>query len=273
MPNSGPSGHPFFVLEGRHRVAMPIERTELHVEKRLSPRERPEPEAVARLRAEAELLGRLSGLGVTPRLLARGEDERGPWHRTERVAIPTLAERLDAARGPLAPAWIDRAVPALFQALAALHEAEDERGPLLVVHADLSPANVAVSDDASSAIVLDLDLAWWRDGPPRDGAFRGTIAYCAPEVARGERPTVKSDLFALAAALLHAATGDRPRQGTSLAALLAAAAEAPVLGEARRQLEARGPGHAALLACLAHEPAERPPSARQVAASAAPPRR
>jgi eukaryotic-like serine/threonine-protein kinase len=247
---------------------MPVEHAEGHVEKRLSSREKREPEAVERLRSEARLLARLSGLGITPKLLASGEDARGPWHRIERIGLPTLAERLAAAGGALAPAWIERAVKATFGALAILHEASDAGGPLLVVHADLSPANIAIDDAGSRAVVLDLDLASWREGPARnDGAFRGTLGYVAPEVARGERPTRQSDLFALAAALFHGVTGAPPRSGPSFAALLAVAAEAPLLRDEHADLADRGRGHAALLTCLAHDPARRPASARDVVAA------
>jgi eukaryotic-like serine/threonine-protein kinase len=247
---------------------MPVEHAENHVEKRLSSRERDEPEAVLRLRSEAALLARLSGLGITPRLLDSGEDGQGPWHRTERVRLPTLADRLASANAPLDPSWIERAVLVTFGALASLHEAADASGPLLVVHADLSPANIAIDDTASNAVVLDLDLAWWREGPARhDGAFRGTIAYVAPEVARGERPTPRSDLFSLAAALIHGVTGEPPRCAPSFAALLAMAVEAPLLRDEHARLGARGPGHTALVACLAHDPADRPASARSVLAA------
>ncbi len=241
---------------------MPVETAEDHVEKRLSSRERTEPEAIARLRSEAALLLRLAGSGVTPRLLARGEDALGPWHRVERVRLPTLAEHLARANGPLAPEWIERAVQSTFGALATLHETADAEGPLDVVHADITPTNVAIDEDASRVVLLDFDLAWWRESSARDGAFRGTVAYVAPEQARGERPTRRSDLFALAATLLHAVTGAPPRSGSSFAALLAMAAEAPLPLDA--SLAARGPGHAALAACLAHDPTLRPVSARAV---------
>jgi serine/threonine protein kinase len=245
---------------------MPIHRGEHFVEKRLSSRERNEPEARARLRSEALLLERLAESGKTPRLLAHGEDENGPWHRIERVRLPTLDERLEVAAGkPLDGAWISRAARASFVALAALHEAADASGPLELVHADLSPANLAIDDDGGHVVVLDFDLAWWRDGPSRgDGAFRGTIGYTAPEIARGEAPTVQSDLFSLAAIFLHAITGAPPRSGPSFAAVLALAAEAPLLGPVHDGLAARGPAHAAVVACLAHERDRRPASANAV---------
>lgn len=218
------------------------------VEKRLSTRARDDAEAVARFRAEAELL-RILGGRVTPRLVEAGEDERGPFIRMENVGLPTLAERMTTA---LDPTFIDRAFLAALAALRVLHEGEPP-----VVHADLSPSNIAVSDDGAGVVILDLGLACWRGAPPRDGAFRGTIAYAAPEVARGELPTPESDLFSLAASFLRAATGAHPHEERSFAAAIAAVAEIPLLTEEHRKLASRGPGHAAMIACLAHEAGQR----------------
>jgi serine/threonine protein kinase len=233
-----------------------IEESDDWLEKRLSPRERTETEAENRLISEALLLEKLGSLGVTPRLLAHGRDTRGPWHRVERVRMPTLAQRIE--RGPSAADWVERAATAVLGALSALHEARDEAGPLLVVHADLSPSNLAIDESGSKVVLLDFDLAWWRESsPPADGSFRGTIGYVAPEVARGERPTVRSDLFSVGASMLHALTGERPRPGDSFPALLAMAAEEPIsvpvhLPEVVRR-------------CLAFDPNLRPASAKEAA--------
>lgn len=233
-----------------------IEESADWLEKRLSPRERAVPEAENRLISEALLLQKLGSLGVTPRLLAHGRDDRGPWHRVERVRMRTLAER--AERGPSDAAWVARAAAAVLSALATLHEATDEMGPLGVIHADLSPSNIAVDDAGEHAVLLDLDLAHWRESaPPNDGAFRGTIGYVAPEVARGEPPTVKSDLFSAGASLLHALTGTRPRPGDSFPALLAMAAETPIAVPAQTPDLVRK--------CLAFDPNLRPASAREAA--------
>ena len=240
-------------------------------EKRLSSRERTEPEAVRRLRSEAELLGMLGGR-ITPRLVATGDDERGPWLRTEKLPFPTLAHRLEAAltsgARSLDSSWIERALEAALGAIADLHESSDAHGPLSIVHADVSPANLALDDDGARAVFLDLELACWREAPSaRDGAFRGTVAYCAPETARGEVPTVAGDLFALAATFLHAMSGAAPRVGSSFAALLSTAAERPLLddhpGLATGQLRLRSPVQVTLARCLAHDPRERPASARE----------
>lgn len=233
-----------------------IEESDDWLEKRLSPRERTEPEAERRLISEALLLEKLAPLGVSPRLLAHGRDARGPWHRVERVRMPTLAARIE--RGPSDAAWVERAAVAVLGALAALHEATDELGPLGVVHADPSPANIAVDESGERAVLLDFDLAWWRESaPPADGAFRGTIGYVAPEVARGERPTVRSDLFSVGASLLHALTRERPRPGDSFPALLAMAAESPIAVPAQTPEVVRR--------CLAFDPFLRPASAKEAA--------
>jgi eukaryotic-like serine/threonine-protein kinase len=234
------------------------------VEKRLSARARNEPEATMHLRQEAFLLGALGGR-VTPRLLAAGDDEHGPWLRMEKLAFPTLARRLEDARGaPLDRSWVERATLAAFTALAELHEASDADGPLHVVHADISPANLAVDDEGARVVLLDLELSCWRGSPARDGAFRGTIGYSAPEIARGETPTIASDLFALAAAMLHASTGVVPRDGASLAAVIAVAAERPLLDDPR-VASAHLPE--AIVQCLAHDAAARPAAARAVVAA------
>lgn len=245
-------------------------------EKRLTPRERDEDEAIARLRAEGALLealdrraGNDDASRVTPALLERGEDAGGPWLRTAALPFPTLADRVAAAASPLPAAWVEAASHAAFDALARLHDARDARGPLGVVHADLSPSNVAVDDDASRVVFLDLELARWRDAPPppRDGAFRGTVAYTAPEIARGEEPTTAGDRFSLAATLLFAAMGRPPRahaHAPSFPAMLAAAAEVPLVETLPPAVRAtldggatRKDGYAKILAALAHDPAAR----------------
>src|SRR5688500_17897095 len=105
---------------------MPVRFTETYVEKRLSARERTEPEAIFRLRNEADLLEALATTPLSvPRLVARGDDEAGPWHRVERVSLPLLSER--AAD----PRWVERAARAALEELALLHES-----PLAIVHCD-----------------------------------------------------------------------------------------------------------------------------------------
>jgi serine/threonine-protein kinase len=189
-----------------------------------------------------------------------GEDEAGPYVVLEHVPLPPL----EHAIGRTDAAWIEGAARAAFASLAAVHEASDTRGPLGVVHADLSPANVLV--DASSAVIVDFGLARWRDRPgSAGGAFAGTIGYAAPELARGETIDTRADLFALAASLLHALSGSPPRAQTTEAARLAAAGDDPIDAWAAAAARPLAPPlRDALVACVAFDRDRRPARAADV---------
>lgn len=201
----------------------------------------------ARLVGEGRLLAQLQGRG-TPRLVASGEDAHGPWLVLERAPGGPLATRIGAADA----AWVTLAAKAAFGALAQVHAAG-------VVHGDLSPDNVMLPADATSATLLDFGLALWPEAPPMPaGPFRGTLLYAAPEVARGEVPDARSDAFALAASLLHVASGDPPRTAGTQAAMLLSAGEQSIEPWARRAAAALPAALAqALVACCAFEPVAR----------------
>lgn len=216
--------------------------------KRLSERGAAEPWMRARLLAEGELLARLQP-PATPRLVASGEDAHGPWLVLERAPGQPLATRIGAADA----AWVALAAQAAFAALAQVHAAD-------VVHGDLSPDNVMLAADARGATLLDFGLAVWPGAPQMpEGPFRGTLLYAAPEVARGETPDARSDAFALAASILHAASGEPPRKDMSQAAMLLSAGEQSIEPWARRAAAALEPALAdALVACCAFERDARP---------------
>ncbi len=216
--------------------------------KRLSKRAAYEPWMRARLVAEGELLARMQARG-TPRLVEAGEDAHGPWLVLERVRGEPLAARI----GAVDAAWLVLAASAAFGALEQVHAAG-------VVHGDLSPDNVMLSADGRRATLLDFGLASWPGAPPMpSGPFRGTLLYAAPELARGEAPDARSDAFALAASLLHVASGSPPRSAETQAAMLLSAGEEPIEHWARRAAAALPPAlAAALVACCAFERDARP---------------
>jgi serine/threonine protein kinase len=161
--------------------------------------------------------------------------------------------------GEVDAGWIEKAAGRAFGALALLHGAG-------VLHADLNPDNVIVADDAHAATIVDFGLARWPGAPPMpDGPFRGTLAYAAPEVARGERFDPRADLFALASTLLHVACDEVPRAQDTPASMLLAAGEAgiePWATRAARSLSA--PAAAVLTRCCAFDAAARPACASDV---------
>jgi serine/threonine protein kinase len=233
--------------------------------KRLSTRMRREEAARRAMTIEGVLLRLLDGRGA-PRLIDAGEDDAGNFVVMERVEWPTLASRENGKRDA---AWFERAARASFAALAAIHAARDVKGALAIVHGDLSPHNVAISEDGATAAIFDFGLARYRDAPSgadANGAFRGTALYAAPELARGESIDLRADVFALAASWLHAWSGHRPHAPVDLAPLLLAAAEeslADYASRASRELSPRFAG--CLKACLAFDRKDRPSSAHDAA--------
>ena len=78
-----------------------------------------------------------------------------------------------------------------------------------VVHGDIKPGN-AIIDAAGDAHVIDFGLARVMGRDRSEGATGGTLPFMAPELLRGDAPTVQSDVFALGATLWLMLTGDLP---------------------------------------------------------------
>jgi serine/threonine protein kinase len=217
--------------------------------KRLGSRALDESWLRERLGSEGALLSLLDGRGA-PRLVASGQDGEGPWLIMERIGWPALATRA----GRRDAAWLGRAAEATLDVLAGIHAAG-------IVHADLSPDNVMVSDDGAEAVLVDFGLSLGPGMPPMPpGPFRGTLVYAAPEVARGEPFGPPADRFALAASLLHVWSNTPPRSPAVEPAMLLAAGETSIVPWAERAAEGLAPGIARrLVRCCAFDANDRLP--------------
>ena len=93
-----------------------------------------------------------------------------------------------------------------------------------LVHRDIKPANILL-DSAGHARLTDFGIAQPEDSTSltQTGMVIGSMRYLAPEVAAGERATVKADLFA-AGVVLRELSQRRPAAGlVELIAALTAA--------------------------------------------------
>jgi eukaryotic-like serine/threonine-protein kinase len=147
------------------------------------------------------------------------EDGGRPWIVMALLPPHTLADVL-ATRGPLTPAAATRLGLELIDALRTAHAAG-------VLHRDVKPSNVMITDDGR-AVLTDFGIATVEEDPSitATGMLIGSPGYMAPERARGERPTPASDLWSLGATLYAATEGDPPfRREGQLATLHAAVSE------------------------------------------------
>lgn len=119
---------------------------------------------------------------------------------TEYVPGGSLAERLES-KGALPWKEAARLVGGILGGLAAVHQ----HG---IVHRDLKPENILLQADGAPKIA-DFGLARIRPGGTArfeaHGPIEGTPAYMAPEQARGDRATVRSDLYSVGLILQRAA--------------------------------------------------------------------
>jgi len=107
-----------------------------------------------------------------------------------------------------------------FQVLRALdyaHRRKTSDGqPLGIVHRDLSPHNILLSEEGEVKLT-DFGIARARDrlAQTTAGGTKGKLAYMAPEQARGETVDLRADLFGLAATMYEALCGEPPFTGDS----------------------------------------------------------
>ncbi|MGB3541517.1 serine/threonine-protein kinase, partial [Rubrivirga sp.] len=85
--------------------------------------------------------------------------------------------------------------------LEAVHQAG-------ILHRDVSAANVLLGLEGEVKLT-DFGLASLADDEG-DQEVRGTLGTLAPEIIKGEAPSLASDLFSLGAVLVHALTGRAP---------------------------------------------------------------
>ena len=105
---------------------------------------------------------------------------------------------------------------ALAAALEFAHTADERGEPKGIVHRDVSPSNVLLSN-AGEVKLTDFGIAKAMNAPNsiQSGALKGKIPYMAPEYATGGNFDARSDLFSLGVTLYESLTGRRPYDGAS----------------------------------------------------------
>jgi serine/threonine-protein kinase len=146
----------------------------------------------------------------------------------------------------------------LCRGLGAVHEAG-------IIHRDIKPHNIMVLPNGVVKL-MDFGIARSTDTADNapEGQTVGTPYYMSPEQARGEKLDARSDLYSVGVVLYELFTGQRPIEGKDPLDVM----RKHISIEPKRPRELRPDMPELLeriiLACLAKEPARRPPGANEL---------
>lgn len=185
----------------------------------LHPQISADPAARARLAREVDLMHRVRGKGVARVLDAEVEDEIA-FVVTELIDGPTLEEQVEES-GVVEGEDLAELAKGLASALRAIHRVG-------VVHRDLKPGNVMMSEDGP--VLIDFGIAQVADDTrlTQTGMVTGTPGFLDPELVDGADPSPTADWWSWAAVLVFATTGRRPFGGGPSMTVLARMARGDV---------------------------------------------
>jgi hypothetical protein len=182
--------------------------------KRLLPAVAHEPRLTDMFLAEARLAATLDHPNIA-KVLDVGLDHGVCYFAMEFVDGHDARTLLAAAEARGRPMPLATSISIMYGTTCALAYVHDPRGPhakLNLVHRDISPSNILVSNEGAIKLV-DFGIARVETGAsPRtsSGGLKGKIPYMSPEQCRARPLDGRSDLFALGVVLYELTTGKRP---------------------------------------------------------------
>jgi TolB-like protein/tetratricopeptide (TPR) repeat protein/tRNA A-37 threonylcarbamoyl transferase component Bud32 len=198
----------------------------------------------------------------------------------ERDGRPVRFIAMEYVAGETLGEYAKRRPPSLDEALDIVDRIADALGEAHgrgIVHRDVKPSNVMVAPDGRLKI-LDFGLAkqhifgapdgstWSRDAAHSEvGALLGTLAYMAPEQARGSPVDARADVYSLGALLHELIAGEPAFRGENAVQVLDAVLHRPPPPLGSREEDARLPQVDALVkGMLSKEASLRPGSMNEV---------
>ena len=162
---------------------------------------------LTRFQLEARTVARLKDPGLVA-VYDQGLDGRHPFLVMELIEGGTLRELL-AERGPMPPHAVVAVLRPVLGGLAAAHRAG-------LVHRDVKPENVLISDDGDVKIAdFGLVRAVAAAGITSASVILGTAAYLSPEQVRDGNAGPRSDVYSAGILTYELLTGRTPFTGDS----------------------------------------------------------
>jgi serine/threonine protein kinase, bacterial len=160
---------------------------------------------LTRFEREAKAVARLKGDGLVA-VYDQGIDGQHPFLVMELIDGGTLRELL-RERGPMPPHAVAAVLAPICRGLAAAHAAG-------LVHRDVKPENVLISDDGEVKIAdFGLVRAVAEAGITSTSVILGTAAYLSPEQVGSGDADPRSDVYAVGILAYELLTGRTPFTG------------------------------------------------------------
>ena len=235
--------------------------------KQLHPQFSHDPEFVAMFLDEARLASRvchsnvvspLDVISCPPELFIVMEYVHG-------ASLSRLLKRLSAES--VVPARVAVAIIGqVLLGLHAAHEAGEGGEPLELVHRDVSPQNIMVTNDGVARIVdFGIAKAKARSHQTDPGKLKGKLGYMAPEQVNLENVDRRADVFAVGVVLWELLAGRRLFRSDSPAASVQKLLHAEIEPPSRLVPDLPPALDRIVLQALARSPSERFQSARAMA--------
>lgn len=185
--------------DGGHQYAMKILRDSLAEEDASGERSRDQLTARERLRREAMALQKVRHPGVCS-IVDMELDDALAFIVTELIEGKNLREDV-RANGRYVGDDLERLGRKLIEAVKAVHAAG-------IVHRDIKPTNVMVSNTGPVLVDFGIAMGEGESHVTRTGLVMGTPGFIAPEIIDGAESDEMSDWWSVASVLAFAATGE-----------------------------------------------------------------
>lgn len=168
-------------------------------------------EFLARFQREAEVSGVLNHPGIVA-IYDVGECDLGPFLAMEFVPGKPLDHFIKNQ--------VPMALPQKLRIAAQVAEALDHAHSKGIIHRDVKPGNVMVSEEGHPKL-MDFGIAKREDaGLTQTGTFLGTPSYASPEQIKEGTVDNRSDIFSFGVMVFELLSGQSPFPGNSINTIL-----------------------------------------------------